>query len=72
WLREERPQDILEINAEIYGRHKLSYLRWNLPECGRFLLLIVNNVPGYCSGRSTFKGVTGKHRARKKKVRAFI
>lgn len=50
WPGEERPQDILEINAEIYGRHKLSYLRWNLSERGRFLLSTDNNMLGYSKG----------------------
>ncbi|MCL5961318.1 MAG: UbiD family decarboxylase [Chloroflexi bacterium] len=57
-LREERPQDILEINSEIDGQYELSYLQWKLEESGRFPLVIANKVRNFNGERSKFPIVT--------------
>ncbi|MCL5962433.1 MAG: UbiD family decarboxylase [Chloroflexi bacterium] len=53
-LREERPQDILEIDSEIDGQYELSYLQWKLEDLGRYPLVIANNARGYNGRRSKF------------------
>ena len=57
-LREERPEDILELNDEMDSKHELSFLQWKLEERGMYPLVIANNVRNYDGRQSRFPVVT--------------
>ncbi|MCL5958237.1 MAG: UbiD family decarboxylase [Chloroflexi bacterium] len=57
-LREERPDDILELNQEVDSKHELSYLQAKLEERSMFPLVIANNVRNFDGSRSKFPVVS--------------
>ncbi len=57
-LRQERPDDILELDREIESKHELSFLQAKLDDRGLFPLVIANNVRTYDGRPSKFPVVS--------------